>query len=65
MMHEGMVEQVRLNGIDCLEKEQPFGTRAKRFTSEKASGKEVTVIEAGRDWYRRTSAEVIFQMAAA
>ena len=44
-MHEVMAEQVWLNGIDCLKKEQPYGTRAKRFRSEEGFGKEVTMIE--------------------
>ncbi|MGH7257019.1 MAG: thermonuclease family protein [Nitrospiraceae bacterium] len=58
-IRDGKAEQIRLNGIDCPEKKQPFGTRAKQFTSQEAFGKEVTVKEVGRDRYGRTLAEVI------
>ena len=34
---------VRLYGIDCPEKKQPFGTEAKKFTSSAVFGKVVTV----------------------
>ena len=34
VMHEGKAEQIRLLGIDCPEKRQFFGTRAKEYTSE-------------------------------
>ena len=47
VMHNGKAEQIRLNGIDCPEKKQPFGTRAKQFTSAQAFGKEVTVRRVG------------------
>jgi endonuclease YncB( thermonuclease family) len=43
VMREGRAVKVRLYGIDCPEKRQAFGTRAKRFTSEVAFGNEVTV----------------------
>ena len=41
------------------EKRQPFGTKAKQFTSEHAFGKDVTVIVKDTDKYGRTVAEVI------
>jgi endonuclease YncB( thermonuclease family) len=59
VMHHGKAEKIRLSGIDCPEKKQPFGTRAKQFTSQQAFGKEVTIREAGRDRYGRTLADVI------
>lgn len=34
VMHNGKAEKIRLHGIDCPEKAQPFGTKAKQFTSE-------------------------------
>jgi endonuclease YncB( thermonuclease family) len=29
VMHNGKAEKIRLNGIDCPEMAQPFGTKAK------------------------------------
>ena len=51
--------KIRLNGIDCPEKRQAFGTRAKQFTSDLAFGKTVTVIEKEKDRYGRTVGEII------
>ena len=51
--------KVRLNGIDCPEKGQPFGARAKRFTSELAFGKPVTVRPFGKDRYGRVLGDVV------
>jgi len=51
--------KVRLNGIDCPEKRQAFGARAKQFTSELAFGKTVTVRPAGKDRYGRVLGDVI------
>jgi len=31
VMHEGRAVKVRLHGIDCPKKKQPFGTKAKKF----------------------------------
>jgi micrococcal nuclease len=50
--------KVRLYGIDCPEKRQPFGTAAKHFTSELAFGKAVTVVSLGKDSRGRTVADV-------
>lgn len=50
--------RVRLNGIDCPERGQPFGDRAKRKASELAFGKDVTVRPFGTDRYGRTIADV-------
>src|SRR5438128_138901 len=58
-MHNGKAEKIRLHGIDCPEKGQPFGTKAKQFTSSLAFGKGVTVHVKDTDRYGRTVADVI------
>ena len=45
--------KVRLYGIDCPEKSQDFGSRAKEFTSLEAFGKPVTVEVKDTDRYGR------------
>lgn len=45
---------VRLYGVDCPEKKQAFGARAKQFTSTLTFGKMVQVYGKGRDRYGRT-----------
>ena len=59
VMRDGRAVKVRLHGIDCPEKKQPFGTRAKRFTSEMAFGMEVEVRVQTTDRYGRLVGEVI------
>lgn len=59
VMRGGRAVKVRLHGIDCPEKKQPFGTRAKRFTSEMAFGMEVEVRVQTTDRYGRLVGEVI------
>jgi endonuclease YncB( thermonuclease family) len=51
--------KVRLNGVDCPEKRQPFGARAKQLTSELAFGKTVTVRPFGKDRYGRVLGDVV------
>jgi micrococcal nuclease len=58
-MRGGRAVKVRLHGIDCPEKRQPFGTRAKQYTSHMAFGNEVTVQVKTTDRYGRTVGEVI------
>jgi micrococcal nuclease len=58
VMHAGVAENIRLSRIDCLEKEQSFGTKAKLYTSDLYFQKEVTVIPKGHDRFRRTVAEI-------
>jgi len=52
-------ERIRLSGIDCPEKGQAFGKRAKQAASDLAFGKEVTIQTHGYDKYKRTLADVI------
>jgi endonuclease YncB( thermonuclease family) len=49
----------RLNGIDCPEKRQAYGTRAKQTASALVFRKEVTFHTHGLDKYKRTIADVI------
>jgi len=59
VMREGKAVKIRLHGIDCPEKNQPYGTRAKQYTSDMAFGKEVTVQIKTTDRYGRIVGEVI------
>src|SRR5438094_928760 len=59
VLHNGRGEKIRLHGIDCPEKWQAFGKKAKQFTSDLAFGKEVTVKVFGRDRYGRTIGDVV------
>ena len=59
VMHDGQPEKIRLWGIDCPEKTQAFGQKAKQKTSELAFGKLVTVHKKDTDRYGRTVGEVI------
>ena len=50
--------KIRLAGIDAPEKGQPFGNVARQSMSEMLFGKEVQVVEQGRDRYGRTIGRV-------
>ena len=54
VMHDGKGEKIRLYGIDCPEKKQDFGQRAKKYTSENVFGKVVEVEAIDTDRYGRT-----------
>ncbi len=54
VLHSGKGERIRLHGIDCPEKRQAFGNRAKQFTSNLVFAKTVTVQALNRDRYGRT-----------
>jgi micrococcal nuclease len=58
VMHLGRAERVRLYGIDCPEKGQAFGNRAKQFTSQMVFGKDVIVKTHGCDKYGRILGDV-------
>ena len=51
-------ERIRLSGIDCPEKGQAYGQKAKQTASALVFGKEVTLQTFGKDKYRRTIADV-------
>lgn len=59
VLHNGQAERIRLNGIDCPEKGQAYGQKAKHAASDLVFGKEVTLHTFGKDKYGRTIAEVI------
>jgi endonuclease YncB( thermonuclease family) len=61
VMKAGRAVKIRLEGIDCPELGQDFGTRAKQFTSALVFGKDVEVKEYNRDIYRRTVARVFVE----
>lgn len=58
VLHEGKEETIRLNGIDCPEKKQAYGNRAKEVTSELVFKKIVNIEPLTKDRYGRTVANV-------
>ena len=58
VLHDGRQEQIRLWGIDCPEKNQDFGTKAKQATSTLVFAKTVEVEPVTIDRYARTVAFV-------
>jgi len=58
VLHNTHPERIRLSGIDCPEKGQAFGMRAKLAASELVFGKEVMLQTHGYDKYKRTLADV-------
>jgi micrococcal nuclease len=61
VLRAGKQVRVRLSGIDCPEKRQAFGKRAKRFTSDLVFAKTVTVKVMDIDRYKRIVGEVILE----
>ena len=59
VLHDQRPERIRLSGIDCPEKGQAFGQKAKQAASALVLVKEVTLQTYGKDKYRRTLAEVL------
>ncbi|MDR4483842.1 MAG: thermonuclease family protein [Nitrospirales bacterium] len=53
--------KIRLNGIDCPEKAQAYGNKAKEFTKGLAAGQIVTVQGHDQDKYGRTIGDVILE----
>jgi len=54
VLHHQHPERIRLKGIDCPDKSQAYGKRAKQAASALAFGKEVMVQTHGHDKYKRT-----------
>ena len=54
VMHNGKGEKIRLYGVDCPEKHQDFGNKAKKFTSNMVFGKIAEVEPVTTDRYGRT-----------
>ena len=59
VLHHQHPERIRLSGIDCPEKGQAYGQKAKQAASALAFGKEVTVQTHGLDKYKRTLGDVL------
>ena len=58
----GSEQTIRLAHIDCPEKRQPFGGKAKQFASDICFGKYVVVKSEGKkDRYNRIIAKIILQ----
>ncbi|MGO9567233.1 MAG: thermonuclease family protein [Desulfomonilaceae bacterium] len=54
VMHSGRETKIRLFGIDCPERDQAFGNKARRFTANMVFRKVVEVQEVDKDSYGRT-----------
>jgi micrococcal nuclease len=61
VLHNTHPERIRLNGIDCPEKGQAFGTRAKEALSAFVFGRDVILQTHGQDKYKRTLADVFLR----
>lgn len=59
ILQNGKVIKIRFYGIDCPEKGQDFGAKAKEFTSKMCYGKMVEIVSHGKDKYRRLLGDVI------
>ena len=59
VLHNDQAERIRLSGIDCPEKGQAFGKKAKQFTSALVYGKDVTIHVLSKDRHGRTVADVV------
>ncbi len=61
VLYDSVPERVRLAEIDCPEKKQAFGMKAKQYASDLCFGKTVTVINTGRDRYGRIVGKITTQ----
>lgn len=64
VLHNGKAERIRLRGVDCPEKKQPFGQKAKQFTSTLVFGKTVSVVPSEKGRYGRTIGDVFLPNGA-
>lgn len=60
-LHNGKPETIRLFGIDCPEKDQPYGNSATDYLAKRISGRRVEIEPTGTDHYGRTEAKVYFK----
>ncbi len=58
VLHNGKAQRIRLQGIDCPEKGQPYGNNAKQATSSLVFAQVVTLEIHGKDKYGRVLADV-------
>jgi micrococcal nuclease len=59
VLRDGIPERVRLDGIDCPERRQPFYGEAKRYAAELAFGTSVIVRVKGHDRWKRAIGQVV------
>ena len=59
VLHNEHPERIRLSGIDCSEKGQAFGNRAKQAASALVFGRDVMLDTHGQDKYGRILADVM------
>lgn len=59
VLHHGRGEKIRLSGIDCPEKAQAYGQKAKEAASALVFGQPVTIVTHKQDQYRRTIGDVL------
>src|SRR4029434_2766430 len=59
VLREGKAVKGRLHGVDTPEKAQAFGTQARKFTSDLAFQRDVTVVVQDTDRYGRLVGEVL------
>lgn len=59
VLHNGKAQRIRLHGIDCPEKGQPFGKVAKWATSALVFGRTVTIQNHDTDRYKRVVADIV------
>lgn len=59
VLRNGKAERIRLSGIDCPEKGQAYGQKAKQAASALVFGKAVTLHTFEKDRYGRTIADVV------